>query len=173
MMMIEPVECIGSMKARAPARRLHRGRIAATGTSCGWYPLPVIPSGWAPVQRADGEHVGYLVPDGPAGLVLPVTLVGAALGPPQDRVSATVLLAARGLSSLDRRWWCRLPDTLPVGVLAAGEPPAEWDWRPVVLVEVSPASCLVRPEWAAPDELTASAELPVPVGGLLRASAGG
>jgi hypothetical protein len=131
----------------------------------------VIPPGWVPVQRADGEHVGYLVPDGPPGLVLPVTLVGAALGPPQDRTSATLLLAARGLSALDRRWWCRLPSTLRDGVLPADHPPAEWKWRPVVLVEVSPAGCRVRPEMAAAHELTAQAALPVPVGGLLRAAA--
>ena len=131
----------------------------------------MIPSEWVPFQRADGEHVGHLVPDGPPGLVLPVTLVGAALGPSQDRASATVLLAARGLSALDRRWWCRLPDPLPAGVLAADDPPAEWEWRPVVLVEVSPAGCHVRPEMAAPEELTAQAALPVPVGALLRAAA--
>ena len=131
----------------------------------------MIPSGWAPVHRADGEHVGYLVPDGPPGLVLPVTLVGAALGPAQDRTSATLLLAARGLSALDRRWWCRLPSTLPDGVLPADDPPADWEWRPVVLVEVSPAGCRVRPEMAAPEELTAQAALPVPVGALLRAAA--
>jgi hypothetical protein len=145
--------------------------IPVTAVHRGWYPVPVIPSGWVPVQRADGEHVGYLVPDGFPGLVLPVTLVGAALGPAQDRASATVLLTARGLSALDRRWWCRLPAALPAGVLPAGDPPADWEWRPVVLVEVSPAECRVRPEFAAPEELTAQAALPVPVGGLLRASA--
>jgi len=142
-----------------------------TAGSRDWYPVPVIPSGWIRVHRADGEHVGYLVPDGPPGLVLPVTLVGAALGPAQDRRSATLLLAARGLSALDRRWWCRLPSTLPAGVLPADDPPTDWEWRPVVLVEVSPAGCRVRPEMAAPEEHTAQAALPVPVGGLLRASA--
>ena len=123
------------------------------------------------MHRADGEHVGYLVADGPPDLVLPVTLVGAARGPAQDRASATVALTARGLSALDRRWWCRLPSPLPGGVLAAGDPAAEWEWRPVVLVEVSPAGCRVRPELAAPEELTAQAALPVPVGALLRATA--
>jgi hypothetical protein len=148
------------------------GNAATTGHR-GWYPVPVIPLAWTPVHRADGELVGYLVPDGSPGLVLPVTLVGAALGPPQEPSAARVLLAARGLSALDRRWWCRLPTVLPAGVLPAADPAADWGWRPVVLVEVSPASCRVRPEWAAPEELTAAAELPVPVGGLLRASAGG
>ena len=131
----------------------------------------MIPSDWTPVHRADGEHVGYLVPDGPRGLVLPVTLVGAAIGPSQEPETAGALLGARGLAALDRRWWCRLPAALPRGVLPAGEPPAAWDWRPVVLVEVSPAGCRVRPEMAAPEELTAQAELPVPVRGLLRADA--
>jgi hypothetical protein len=120
-------------------------------------------------RPADGELVGYLVPDGPPRLVLPVTLLGCALGPAHDRATATTLLAARGLAALDRRWWCRLPSPLPGGVLAAGHPLPEWTWRPVVLVEVSPAACRVRPEWAAPDELTACAVLPVPAGDLLRA----
>jgi hypothetical protein len=129
----------------------------------------VIPTGWQPVRRpADGEHVGYLVPDGSPGLVLPVTLLGSALGPPHDRPTATALLAARGLVALDRRWWCRLPAPLPPGALPAGEPADGWEWRPVVLVEVSSAECRVRPEWAAPGELTAQAVLPVPVGDLLR-----
>jgi hypothetical protein len=123
------------------------------------------------VHRADGEHVGYLVPGGEPGLVLPVTLVGVALGPSQEPAAAGALLRARGLATLDRRWWCRLPDTLPGGVLPAGDPPADWGWRPVVLVEVSPTGCLVRPEMAAPEELTAQAALPVPVSGLLRAEA--
>jgi hypothetical protein len=123
------------------------------------------------VHRVDGEHVGYLVPDGAPGLVLPVTLVGAAIGPSQEPESATTLLRARGLAALDRRWWCRLPAPLPPGVLPAEDPPAEWSWRPVVLVEVSPAGCRVRPEMAVPEELTAQATLPVPVGNLLRAEA--
>jgi hypothetical protein len=131
----------------------------------------VIPVRWAPVHRADGEHVGYLVPDGAPGLVLPVTLVGAAIGPSQEPEGAAALLRTRGLAALDRRWWCRLPDVLPLGVLPAANAPAEWGWRPVVLVEVSPAGCRVRPEMAAPEELTAQAALPVPVGSLLRAEA--
>jgi hypothetical protein len=120
-------------------------------------------------RPVDGELVGYLAPDGAPGLVLPVTLVGAALGPTQDRAAAATLLHVRGLAALDRRWWCRLPATLVPGVLPAGEPPADWDWRPVVLVEVSPTECRLRPEWPAPEELTAQAVLPVPVRGLLRA----
>jgi hypothetical protein len=120
------------------------------------------------VHRADGEHVGYLVPDGAPGLVLPVTLVGCALGPAGDAATATVLLRARGLTALDRRWWCRLPDELPAGVLPAGEPAADWSWQPVVLVEVSPTGATVRPEFAAPGD-AGRAALPVPVGSLLRA----
>jgi hypothetical protein len=117
----------------------------------------------------DGELVGYLAPDCAEGLVLPLTLVGAALGPTHDRAAATALLVSRGLPALDRRWWCRLPATLtPRVLLAAGEPRAEWGWRPVVLVEVSPARCRLRPEWPGPDELGAQAVLPVPVRDLLR-----
>jgi hypothetical protein len=73
-----------------------------------------------------------------------------------------------GLALLARRWWCRLPGTLPPGLLDAAHPRADWNWRPVVLVEVSPTGCRVRPEIAAPEELTAQASLPVPVGDLLR-----
>jgi hypothetical protein len=121
------------------------------------------------VHRADGEHVGYLASDGVPGMVFPVTLVGAAMGPSLDPAAATALLRAGGLPALDRRWWCRLPDPLPRGVLPAGDPLPEWNWRPVVLVEVSQAGCRVRPEMAAPEERTAQAALPVPVGDLLRA----
>ena len=129
----------------------------------------MIPTGWRPVRRsADGELVGYLVPDGSPGLVLPVTLLGSALGPAHDRPTATALVESQGLAALDRRWWCRLPATLAPGVLPAGEPVEGWEWRPVVLVEVSPTQCRVRPEWAAPGELTGQAALPVPVGDLLR-----
>jgi hypothetical protein len=141
----------------------------ATGRPVAWYPVPVIPSGWEPVHRpVDGELVGYLAPDCVAGLVLPLTLVGAALGPPHDRASATTLLMSRGLAALDRRWWCRLPATLAPGLLPAGEPSADWSWRPVVLVEVSPGRCRLRPEWPAPAEIGAQAVLPVPVRDLLR-----
>ncbi len=121
------------------------------------------------MHRADGEHVGYLVADASTGLALPVTLVGAAIGLSQEPARATSVLRTRGLAALDRRWWCRLPSPLPRGVLAAGDPAEGWDWRSVVLVEVSPSGCHVRPEMAAPEELTARAALPVPVRGLLRA----
>ena len=136
---------------------------ARTGTQ-----PPVIPPGWQPVHRpADGEHVGYLVPDGAPGLVLPVSLIGCALGPAHDPATAGALLRARGLAALDRRWWCRLPDPLPAGVTDVSEPAAHWTWQPVVLGEVSPAGATVRPECVAPGQ-TGQAALPVPVGGLLR-----
>jgi hypothetical protein len=113
----------------------------------------------------DGEHVGYLAPLLAGELVLPVALHGVPLGPPQLRGAATALLRTRGLAVLDRRWFCRLPMPLPPGVLPAGEAAPEWSWRPVVLVEVSPADCRVRPAYPAPEELTSQASLPVPVGG--------
>jgi hypothetical protein len=47
-------------------------------------------------------------------------------------------------------------------------PQPGWEWHPVVLVEVSPAGAVVRPEWPAPGD-TGRASLPVPVGDLLRA----
>jgi hypothetical protein len=143
-------------------------RIRATDERDGWYPTPVIPPNWQPVHRVtDGEHVGYLVPDGAPGLVLPVSLIGCALGPAHDRESAGALLRTRGLPALDRRWWCRLPAALPPGVLDVSEPDADWSWQPVVLVEVSPTGATVRPEFVVPGQ-TGQAALPVPVGGLLR-----
>jgi hypothetical protein len=141
-----------------------------SGRAGGCYPSPVIPTSWTPVHRpSDAEHVGYLVPDGAPGVVVPASLVGVPLGPAQDRGAAEALLVAQGLRSLDRRWWCRLPDTLPDGVLPAAQPRADWAWRPVLLVEVSPAGCTVRLELAEPAQLRARASLPVPVGDLLRA----
>ena len=69
---------------------------------------------------------------------------------------------------LDRRWWCRLPVPLIDGT-PADSPAADWEWSAVVLVEASPVECRVRPEWPAPEELTAQAVLPVPVAELLLA----
>jgi hypothetical protein len=128
----------------------------------------VITTGWEAVRRPhDEEIVGYLMADGP--LAVPVTLAGQPLGPAQDANAATALLVGHGLAALARRWWCRLPEPLPRGVLAAGRPLPGWGWRAVVLVEVSPTGCRVRPEWPAPGELTGQAVLPVPVGHLLLA----
>jgi hypothetical protein len=106
---------------------------------------------------------------GAAGDVVPTILTGAPLGPAQPRDAATDLLVRRGLAVLAGRWWCRLPSPLPAGLLDAAVPEPDWPWQPVLLVEVSPTSCWVRPEMPAPEELTARAQLPVPVGELLRA----
>jgi hypothetical protein len=127
----------------------------------------VIPTGWQPVHRPpDGEHVGYLAPDGSPERVVPLTLVGSALGPAQDRTTAVALLTRRGLAALDRRWWCRLPVPLVDGTDAA-TPEDDWAWSAVVLVEASPDGCRVRLEYAEPAEMRAPAALPVPVGDLL------
>src|SRR3954463_4572048 len=108
------------------------------------YSSAVIPPSWTPVTRpSDAEHVGWLVPGGAPGVV-PASLVGAPLGPAQDRAAAAALLVERGLRSLDRRWWCRLPSSMPSGVLSAAEPEPDWEWRAVVLVEVSPSGCTLR-----------------------------
>jgi hypothetical protein len=128
----------------------------------------VIPTDWTAVHRpADGEHVGYLSPDGAPGLVLPRLLTGAPAGPSSAPHRAGELLTARGLEMLDRRWWCRLPAPLTDGT-DAGAPRPDWTWQAVVLVEVSPAGCRLRLEFAAPAELRALATLPVPVDDLLR-----
>ena len=109
----------------------------------------------------DGEHVGYLSPDG-----APLLLTGAPLPPASG--DARALLASHGLPALDRRWWCRLPAALPRGTVDAGVPGPGWEWRPVVIVEASPLTCTVRPEWPAPEEMAGRAVLPTPVGDLLR-----
>ena len=133
------------------------------------YSSAVIPTYWTPVTRpSDAEHVGWLVPDGAAAAVVPTSLVGLPLGPAGDRAAAGALLVERGLRSLDGGWWCRLPARMPAGVVDAASPAPDWEWRPVVLVEVSPAGCTVRLEFAEPAELRARATLPVPVGDLLR-----
>ncbi|MGY1754297.1 hypothetical protein [Blastococcus sp. SYSU D01042] len=120
----------------------------------------MIPTGWTPVYRADGELVGWLAADG-----RPRLLTGAPLAAPAH--DGVELLRSRGLAALDRRWWARLPDGPLTGLVDAGEPDEDWTWQPVVLVESSPAGCTVRPEWPAPGE-TGRAQLPVPVGDLLR-----
>jgi hypothetical protein len=104
--------------------------------------LPVIPTHWTAVHRPeDGEHVGCLAPDG--ARAEPRLLAGPPLSPAR-------------------------PPAMPAGVLAADEPEPDRSWRPVVLVEVSPDGCTIRPEMAAPEELTARAALPIPVGDLRR-----
>ena len=128
----------------------------------------MIPTEWDDVHRPDdGELVGHLATAG-GDLVVPRSLTGAPLGPPQSRAAATDLLLRRGLAVLADRWWCRLPSPLPGGVLDAAAPEPDWRWQPVLLVEVSPTGCRVRPEMSAPAETTAQAQLPVPVGDLLR-----
>jgi hypothetical protein len=130
----------------------------------------VIPPGWQAVLRtADDECVGYVVPDGADGCVVPMSLLGTQLGPAGSEEFSRDLLLAVGLAALNRRWWCRLPDLLPRGLLMVENPQDTWGWRPVVIVEASPTACRIRPEWPAPDERHGQALLPVPVGGLVRA----
>ena len=144
-----------------------QNRVIDRPGSC--YPSAVIPTSWTPVHRpSDAEHVGYLAPDGAPGLVVPTSLVGLPLGAARPSAEAVALLVADGLRGLDRRWWCRLPHVLPAGVIDASVPLEGWGWRPVVLIEASPAGCTVRPEWPAPEELSGRAALPVPAGDLLR-----
>src|SRR4051812_40067909 len=74
-------------------------RMSLRGCPC--YPCAVIPSSWTPVPRpTDGERVGYLVPDGADGSVVPTTLVGRPLAPATGRADAVALLVERGLRSL-------------------------------------------------------------------------
>ena len=129
----------------------------------------MIPTQWEDVHRPDdGELVGHLVAVPDAGdLVVPTSLAGTPLGRARPRAEAADLLVRRGLAVLAGHWWCQLPSPLPAGVLDASIPEPDWPWQPVVLVEVSRTSCRLRPEVPAPEELTAQARLPVPVGDLL------
>ena len=128
---------------------------------------PVVsPADWTPVHRADGEQVGWLALDSTPGLVLPLLLTGTPLAGPRSAEDAAELLRERGMGALDRRWWARLPDGQLSGLLPISRPQPDWDWHPVVLVEVSPAGATVRPESATPGD-TGRASLPVPVGDLL------
>lgn len=147
----------------------------------------MIPHDWLPHRRADGELVGYLVPE-PAdtvadtgigtaggigttggGLAVPATLIGVPLGPPQDPDTAAKLLSERGLAALNRTWWCLLPAQLTAGIdIDVTAPEPEWVWRQVVLVEVSPAGGRLRLALAEPAELAVQVAVPVPTGTLLR-----
>ena len=135
-----------------------------------WQSDIMIPSDWTPYRReSDGELVGYLVADRTdRALVVPTSLIGLPLGLAQPADSARSVLLARGLAVLAERWWCRLPQPLPVGLTTVGKPDPAWGWRPVVLVEVSPAGSRIRIAVAAPEELRIQISLPNPVGDLLR-----
>ncbi len=157
----------GRVKHGTPSRGTLGGENRVTGGARSRTQGPVVPVEWLAVRRPDdGEVVGYLAPH--ADGVVPTTLVGSPLGGPGTAADARAALLARGLAALARRWWCRLPDPLPRGLLDAARPADGWVWRPVVVVEAAPDGARVRPEWPAPEEIGAQAALPVPVGDLLR-----
>lgn len=61
------------------------------------------PAAWEPYHRPDdGEHVGYLRPDG--DLVVPCTLLGTDLAGPLERDDAETVLQDVGLSYLAETW---------------------------------------------------------------------
>lgn len=167
--MIELIADIATSKARSAPAGGDRAEIRPTTAPAARTLSAVIPPAWQPVRRpADGELVGYLVPDGAEDVVVPTTLLGTPLGAAARVDEARGLLVAEGLRAVDVRWWCRLPGTLARGLLSGARPEADWSWRPVVVVEASPVGCRIRPEWPAPEELGGQAMLPVPVGSLLR-----
>jgi hypothetical protein len=127
----------------------------------------MIPAGWRAHHRpGDGEIVGYLAPAADS-LVTPMSLLGTPLAPAQGTQEAAALLEREGLAVLSRRWWCRLPQPIPVAGLDPADAQPDWEWRAVVIVEASPTNCVMRPEFAAPDERTRTVTLTVPVGELL------
>ncbi len=64
----------------------------------------MIPSIWTPHRRADdGEVVGYLAPASD-GLVVPMSLLGHALGEACDEHTAADVLESAGLSMLAEAW---------------------------------------------------------------------
>jgi hypothetical protein len=131
----------------------------------------MIPDDWQPCRRAsDGELTGYLVAAADSAAdVVPMTVIGTRLGPPQPVPSATALVHRYGLAELAEFWWCRLPTPLPGNGIDATEPRDSWTWRRVVVVEASPARCRVRPAYPEPEESIGGVALPVPVGELLLA----
>ena len=131
----------------------------------------MIPDDWQPCRRAsDGELTGYLRAAADAATeVVPVTLIGTPLGPPQNHASATALVNQYGLAELAEFWWCRLPSPLPGNGIDVTDPQDGWTWRRVVVVKASPAHCRVRPAHPEPEEFIAGVSLPVPVGSLLLA----
>jgi hypothetical protein len=127
----------------------------------------MIPAAWLAHHRSeDGEIVGYLAPAADS-LVTPMSLLGTPLAPAQSTQEATALLEREGLAVLTRRWWCRLPQPIPASNLDPADDQPDWDWRAVVIVETKPTSCVIRPEFAEPEERTRTVTLPVPVGELL------
>jgi len=121
----------------------------------------VIPASWSPVERDDGERVGWLDDEGG-----PRTLLGTPLDVAPG-VDPRAALVAQGLAAVDGRWFARLPSDLDA-TTDARSPDDDWAWRAVVVVEVSATACRIRLRFAPPDQLTVLLELPVPVGDLLR-----
>jgi hypothetical protein len=127
----------------------------------------MIPREWRAHHRpGDGEIVGYLAPAADA-LVTPMSLLGTSLAPAQRAPEAAALLEREGLVMLAQRWWCRLPQPIPVSGLDPADDQPDWEWRAVVIVEASPTGCVIRPEFSAPEERSRTVSLPIPVGGLL------
>ena len=131
----------------------------------------VIPEDWWVHPRGgDGEVVGYGRPSTEAdGLVVPLSLIGTPLGPPQAPDRVADLLDRVGLAVLAGRWWSRLPTPIPETGCDPTERRVSWDWRAVVIVEARSARCIVRPGFPLLKERTRTVALPVPVGDLLAA----
>lgn len=68
-----------------------------------------VPEDWYPHRRADGEGVGWIVPDGDDFRA--VDLLGRAVGDGAvDWIAAEELLEERGIGYLADRWVLTLPD---------------------------------------------------------------
>lgn len=111
----------------------------------------MIPAAWEPYHRTDdGEHVGYLRPDG--DLVVPCTLLGTDLSGPLGRDDAETTLEDVGLSYLAETWLLSDDDGTQ---------------RRVVLVEVDSSRAVVADAGSAlvvgaPDEIRARTEVALP-----------
>ncbi|QNE48110.1 hypothetical protein F1C58_15195 [Glaciihabitans sp. INWT7] len=126
----------------------------------------MIPASWEPRHRADGELVGYLVAAGDG--VVATSLIGLALAGATSREAAIDLLDTSGLAVLDRPYYARLPNPVPLGGVDAGAPAADWTWRRVVIVESSATRVSIRPAMAYPEELRSLVVIEPPVTGTLR-----
>lgn len=118
------------------------------------------------LRPEDGERTGYLAPEGE--LWMPLNLIGFPLGKATDRATASELVVATGLASMDGQWWCRGPLPFAQTEAELRAPAPDWTWRKVVVVEVNPEFCSIRPALAWPEEQGRSVRLALPATELLR-----
>ena len=128
---------------------------------------------WIAFHRpSDGELTGYLSPVGD-GVFVPLNLIGHPLGDAGSRLQCESVLADRGLTSLANYWWVLSPRPFPPVSpdepgLDLRDPRPGWEWRRVVIVDLDPDECVVRPALPFPEEENATATITLPADDILR-----